>query len=103
MGIQPRSESQLRHNIMCRGPNFDGPSYRLSQSSGSSHVVEAAEVEKAGLYVIVNPFFTSLWPQDPKNMTSSPFITTPASQKMASWRRMQLTSPPILRVGLQVW
>lgn len=75
---------------------------------GPSHLVDteeksAADLESAKVAMILNPFFTKLWPQDPTNMTLKPYITARTDNKAASWRRMQLTSPPILQLDMSVW
>ena len=109
MGIHPRNASQLDHAKMSKNPAMSGggPLHIMlrERNSGSTKEVQAAELEKTGTPIILNPFFTSIWPQDPTNMTSSPYLTTAASAspQTASWRRMQLTSPPVLQVDLNLW
>ena len=79
--------------------------YLITASDGVAKELSATALEQTGAQIILNPFFTSLWPQDPSNMSSSPYITVsngPGSQA-ASWRRMYLTSPPITSVGMSLW
>ncbi|KAK5111587.1 hypothetical protein LTR85_011816 [Meristemomyces frigidus] len=113
-GIQPRNKSQLSHMEMTKNPAMSGggPLHLITTASGSTKEVQAADIGKAGgsgTPIIVNPFFTSLWPQNPTNMTSCPYITVTNSSSAGkttpspSWRRMQLTSPPILQVDLNLW
>ena len=80
-----------------------GPLHLSLTATGSIEHVQAVILETNGIPIILNPFFTSLWPQDPINMTSSPYITVPDISKPASWRRMQLTSPPTLEIDIQIW
>lgn len=79
--------------------------YTFTGSHGVAKELSTMELEQTGAQIILNPFFTSLWPQDPSNMSSSPYFTVsngPESQT-ASWRRMYLTSPPITSVGMSLW
>jgi hypothetical protein len=80
-----------------------GTLHLLANLSGNTEEKRAAELEKAQMLIIVNPFFTKLWPQDPTNMTNQPCITVSTDNKSASWRRMQLTSPPTLQVDMNAW
>lgn len=104
-GIQPRNKKQRDHNEMTKSMSGGGSLHLVATGLGTPKEVQATELEKAGDPIVLNPFFTSLWPQDRTNMTSSPRISLPASafHPTASWRRMQLTSPPILQVDTSVW
>ena len=101
-GIEPRNEDQLHHllNIAKSGA---GPLHLVVNASGNTEERRAAELDTAETLVIVNPFFTKLWPQDPTNMTNQAYITTSTNNDTASWRRMQLTSLPTLQVDMSVW
>ena len=109
MGIHPRNASQLDHAKMSKSPAMSGggPLHTITSKNTSdlTKEIHAAELEKTGIPIILNPFFTSIWPQDPTNMTSSPYLTTiaSASPQTATWRRMHLTSPPVLQVDLNLW
>ncbi|KAK3111476.1 hypothetical protein LTR53_013242 [Teratosphaeriaceae sp. CCFEE 6253] len=103
--IQPRNTSQLEHMKMTKSPAMSGPGplHITINCAGAKEEVSAARLEADGIPIILNPFFTSIWPQDPTNMTSSPHGTAPATPISASWRRMQLTSPPVTRVDMHLW
>jgi len=89
---------------MMRQPVWGGGSLHLVYTDpGSTKEAQASVLVAQGSNIILNPFVTSLWPQDPTNMTSSPHITVPTTVKGASWRRMQLTSPPIVQADLHLW
>lgn len=53
--------------------------------------------------IICNPFLTKFWPQNPTNMTLLPENFACDLPREHSWRRMQLTSPPVLCVGMNLW
>jgi hypothetical protein len=56
-----------------------------------------------GVQIICNPFLTKFWPQNPTNMTLLPGRFACDLPREHSWRRMQLTSPPVLCVGMNLW
>jgi hypothetical protein len=97
MAIQPRNENQLRHAEMLRQSFGDGPMHILSLDDGNTAEKTCKQFELESIPIILNPFFTKFWPQDPTNMTNSPIITIKAKEHAASWRRMQLTCPPMLQ------
>ena len=72
-------------------------------TSGESKEMRASELETQGIPIIISPFFTLLWPQDPKNQTLKPRMAMSNTAKSASWRRMQLTSPPMLQLDMSLW
>ena len=65
----------------------------------------AAELEEQNVPIILNPFFAKLWPQNStmEYPWTSPHITTNTDNRAASWRQMQLTSPPIFCVDMCIW
>lgn len=102
-GIQPRNEGQ-RGAAKMEKRSFEAGRYLVTTSDGETKELSPSETEKAGLQIILNPFFTSLWPQDPTNMTLLPRVILPTScSRAASWRRMHITSPPATIVGLNMW
>jgi len=110
MGIQPRNDGQRSTVSMTKSPAMsDGGGVYLDKLASTpkeeAQIKEAyaIDLEKRGEQIILNPFFTSLWPQHPTNMTSCPYVRTSQSPKTASWRRMQLTSPPMLQVDISLW
>ncbi|KAK3625766.1 hypothetical protein LTR22_023420 [Elasticomyces elasticus] len=110
MGIQPRNDGQRSTVSMTKSPAMsDGGGVYLDKLASTpkeeAQIKEAyaIDLEKRGEQIIFNPFFTSLWPQHPTNMTSCPYVRTSQSPKTASWRRMQLTSPPMLQVDISLW
>ncbi|KAK4889199.1 hypothetical protein LTR27_011957 [Elasticomyces elasticus] len=110
MGVQPRNDGQRSAVAMTKSPAMSGgggvyldklaPTPREEAQTKEAYAID---LEKRGEQIILNPFFTSLWPQNPTNMTSCPRITTSHLPKTASWRRMQLTSPPMLQVDISLW
>ncbi|KAK3708403.1 hypothetical protein LTR37_011499 [Vermiconidia calcicola] len=94
--IQARNEKQADHAQMTK--SGDATLYVFNAKEESS-----ANLEKAKVPIILNPFFTKLWPQHPTNMTTAPYITLPSQSKTASCRRMQLTSPPMVQLDASVW
>lgn len=101
MAIQPRNKSQARHakDIAKSG---SGSTHLVADSTGAIKEQTALQLEQAGIPIILNPFFTKLWPQHPTNMTNCPY-TRIFTNECASWRHMQLTSPPTLEVSMSVW
>jgi hypothetical protein len=67
------------------------------------HEVHAAYIAHDNIAIVLDPVFILLWPQDLYNMTCSPDLTLASTPRSASWRRMQLTSPPISSIGISVW
>lgn len=94
---------------MNKGPMWgDGGLYHVIVStSGGKSTASATALEKDKKQIILNPFFTLIWPQDPTNMTLSPYTAygkkSDFHNKQASWRCMQVTSPPVVRLDLSVW
>ena len=107
MAIEPRNKSQKDHATMIKGPAMSGsgPLHVIFTESGETKEEYASELEKKNISIILNPFFTKLWPQDPKNMTNCPYnMHIPSdNNEAASWRRMQLTSPPLLELDMSLW
>ncbi|KAK5731334.1 hypothetical protein LTR15_001273 [Elasticomyces elasticus] len=104
LSIQPRDTKQVGHTKKTKRPVWGGGfTHLLDTGPGATEQVRAVELEKRGIPMVLNPFFTWLWPQDPTNMTWTPHNPPTASLKTASWRRMQFTSPPMLKADLQIW
>lgn len=83
--------------------SFESGLYLVTDAAGKAQKLSPSKAEQAGAQIILNPFFTSLWPQDPTNMTLSPRLTVANSVPTASWRRMQVTSPPSTFVSMNMW
>lgn len=98
-GIQPRTDRQVGHSKTVKR-SFGSPTY-LVQNTSTGAVEDKSVLQLKN--VILNPFFTKLWPQDPTNMTYNPYITVAADNNSASWRRMQLTSPPMKQLDMNLW
>ncbi|KAK4555320.1 hypothetical protein LTR86_007617 [Recurvomyces mirabilis] len=103
LAIQPRNDRQVEANQTEKRGTSETSTYLVTAASGSLDETTAAEIESKGEHIVLNPFFTSLWTQDPTNMTLSPSIKTLITSKTASWRRMQLTSPPVQSISMSVW
>ena len=105
MAIAPRNKKQLDHAEMTKHPAMSGggPLHLVNTASGSTEEKQAAQLDQAKIPIILNPFFTKLWPQQPTNMTNKPYITVSIANQTASWRRMQLISPPMLQLDMSVW
>jgi hypothetical protein len=80
-----------------------GRLYLLMTPDGTKKEVSAPEVQHMGVQIICNPFLTKFWPQNPTNMTLLPERFACDLPREQSWRRMQLTSPPVLCVGMNLW
>jgi hypothetical protein len=72
-------------------------------SEGTMTELSAAEAEQKGVTIIYNPFLTKFWAQNPENMTLLPDKKPCNSPRAHSWRRMQLTSPPITTLSISLW
>lgn len=70
---------------------------------GASEGLSATSVQQTGTNTVMNPFLTSLWPQHPENMTLLPRMLAPQRPRTDSWRRMQLTSPPVTSLSMSLW
>jgi hypothetical protein len=77
--------------------------YLVSSADGTDKELSAPEVQQMGVQIICNPFLTSLWAQDAENMTLIPDKTACNLPQEHSWRRMQITSPPITSVSMNLW
>jgi len=76
--------------------------YLLTTAKGPEELSSAA-VQQTGLSIIMNPFLTHLWPQNPENMTLIPAMFASERPQTDSWRRMQLTSPPVTSLSMSLW
>lgn len=81
--------------------SFEYGSYLTKTSDGKTTELKPSDIERKGVEIILNPFFTSLWPQNPTNTSLSPRV--PDGPPTASWRSMQMTSPPMTCVALNMW
>jgi hypothetical protein len=77
-----------------------GGVYLLTTSDGTKNEFSASEVQQKGVQIIYNPFLTELWPQHPDNMTLLPVMAARNFPRAHLWRRMQLTSPPTIDIGI---
>jgi hypothetical protein len=77
--------------------------YLFTTSTGTTEELSTAEVSQKRLEVICNPFLAEFWPQDPENMTLLPVKDACNLPRTHSWRRMQLTSPPIKSLSMNLW
>jgi len=80
--------------------SFEAGRYLITTSDNETQELSPSGTEKARKQIILNPFFTCLWPQDPANMTMSPRITVSTG---VSWRRMHITSPLATIVSMNMW
>ena len=103
MAIIPRNKSQLEHAEMIKRNGGAGPLHLVTTAPDNLEEKQTAELNQAEIPIILSPFFTKLWPQDPTNMTSKPYITVSTQNQTASWRRMQLTAPPMLQLDMSAW
>jgi len=76
--------------------------YLLTTANGAEEL-SATSVQQAGTPIIMNPFLTRLWPQHPENMTLLPAQLASQRPRTDSWRRMQLTSPPVTSLSMSLW
>ena len=65
--------------------------------------LSVAAVHQQGTSIVLNPFLTRLWPQHPENMTLLPAMLAFPRPRTDSWRRMQLTSPPVTSLSMSLW
>ncbi|KAK3052705.1 hypothetical protein LTR09_006187 [Extremus antarcticus] len=107
LALKPRNKRQLDHaNDVCKRSH-------LTKYLLGAEVKTSTELEDADIPIVLNPFFTKLWPQDPCNMTNIAYLTLSGQikgaswkrlqSKGASWRRMQLTSPPMVQFDASIW
>ena len=75
----------------------------LTPTEGASEELSATSVQQADTPIIMNPFLTRLWPQHPENMTLLPAQLASQRPRTDSWRRMQLTSPPVTSLSMSLW
>ena len=76
--------------------------YMLTTAKGAEDFSSAA-VQETGLSIIMNPFLTHLRPQNSENMTLIPAMFASGRPQTDSWRRMQLTSPPVTSLSMSLW
>ena len=79
--------------------------YQLPAANVAAETKElsVAFLHQQGTNIVLNPFLTRLWPQHPENMTLLPAMLAPARLRTDSWRRMQLTSPPVTSLSTSLW
>ena len=75
----------------------------ITTSDGTQKELPAADVQALGVQIICNPFLVRLWPQNPENMTLIPVTFACNFPREHSWRRMQITSPPITSLSMNLW
>ena len=98
--IQPRTQKQRQ--LLGYMDRWANDSAYLTTLDGQPTHLTAREVEQTGVHVVLNPFFTMLWRQGTSNMTLSPYLRASAKYEAASWRRMQLTSPPTRSMNMKL-
>lgn len=84
--------------------SYEGTSlYLFTDSDGTTKELSVTEVQQKGVDIICNPFLTRFWPQNEENMTLIPVKFACNFPRVRSWRRMQLTSPPITSLSMTLW